>query len=178
MMTPAEQVEALHNVKEAEAMEKADPITKAVVEPPKGNVRVDCSENEKMGITCPQCKSFKVATWGHIKGYDKVAPMQKHQPAYCGECGWNVIGKPFVKRGGTCDRNDPCPCGSGKKHKKCCLPLMQLRKTHLMHKGLRRVTCKDCKNLVGKMCIVKVEDRTINDVVCEKFELNVVKKGV
>ncbi len=22
---------------------------------------------------------------------------------------------------GTVNRNDPCPCGSGKKHKKCCL---------------------------------------------------------
>ena len=25
--------------------------------------------------------------------------------------GWNF----------TLDRNDPCPCGSGKKHKKCCI---------------------------------------------------------
>lgn len=23
----------------------------------------------------------------------------------------------------TCGRNDPCPCGSGKKYKKCCLPV-------------------------------------------------------
>lgn len=22
----------------------------------------------------------------------------------------------------TVNRNDPCPCGSGKKYKKCCLP--------------------------------------------------------
>jgi hypothetical protein len=26
-----------------------------------------------------------------------------------------------VPRGGRVGRNDPCPCGSGKKHKKCCL---------------------------------------------------------
>ncbi len=25
-----------------------------------------------------------------------------------------------VKPRGTVGRNDPCPCGSGKKHKKCC----------------------------------------------------------
>jgi hypothetical protein len=30
-----------------------------------------------------------------------------------------VPGKPFLKAGPK--RNDPCPCGSGKKYKKCCL---------------------------------------------------------
>ena len=28
---------------------------------------------------------------------------------------------PFVREGPKVGRNDPCPCGSGKKHKKCCL---------------------------------------------------------
>ena len=28
-----------------------------------------------------------------------------------------------------CERNDPCPCGSGKKFKKCCLPIIEKRKT-------------------------------------------------
>lgn len=33
----------------------------------------------------------------------------------------NVIGGTSVKREGPkVGRNDPCPCGSGKKHKKCC----------------------------------------------------------
>lgn len=27
----------------------------------------------------------------------------------------------FVRGGPKVGRNDPCPCGSGKKHKKCCL---------------------------------------------------------
>ncbi|NOU06907.1 MAG: zinc chelation protein SecC [Hyphomicrobiaceae bacterium] len=27
----------------------------------------------------------------------------------------------FVRAGAKIGRNDPCPCGSGKKHKKCCL---------------------------------------------------------
>ena len=26
-----------------------------------------------------------------------------------------------VRSGPKIGRNDPCPCGSGKKHKKCCL---------------------------------------------------------
>lgn len=27
--------------------------------------------------------------------------------------------KPFVRAGGKVGRNDPCPCGSGKKYKQC-----------------------------------------------------------
>jgi hypothetical protein len=29
--------------------------------------------------------------------------------------------KPVVRAGSKLGRNDPCPCGSGKKYKKCCL---------------------------------------------------------
>lgn len=29
---------------------------------------------------------------------------------------------PVVRRGEKVGRNDPCPCGSGKKFKKCCWP--------------------------------------------------------
>ncbi|HRR90272.1 MAG TPA: SEC-C metal-binding domain-containing protein, partial [Eubacteriales bacterium] len=28
--------------------------------------------------------------------------------------------KPMVNKGGDVGRNDPCPCGSGKKYKNCC----------------------------------------------------------
>ena len=31
--------------------------------------------------------------------------------------------KPFVRIEPEIGRNDPCPCGSGKKHKKCCMKL-------------------------------------------------------
>ena len=27
---------------------------------------------------------------------------------------------PFVREGSKVGRNDPCPCGSGKKYKQCC----------------------------------------------------------
>ncbi len=27
---------------------------------------------------------------------------------------------PVVREGAKVGRNDPCPCGSGKKYKKCC----------------------------------------------------------
>ena len=32
--------------------------------------------------------------------------------------------KPFVRPGSPLSRNDPCPCGSGKKYKKCCQRLL------------------------------------------------------
>lgn len=31
------------------------------------------------------------------------------------------VHKPYRKPGKRPGRNDPCPCGSGVKHKKCCL---------------------------------------------------------
>jgi hypothetical protein len=31
--------------------------------------------------------------------------------------------KPFVNKAGKVGRNDPCPCGSGKKFKQCCATL-------------------------------------------------------
>jgi len=30
---------------------------------------------------------------------------------------------PYVKESPDIGRNDPCPCGSGKKYKKCCMNL-------------------------------------------------------
>lgn len=29
---------------------------------------------------------------------------------------------PYMRAGPKIGRNDPCPCGSGKKYKRCCLP--------------------------------------------------------
>lgn len=31
------------------------------------------------------------------------------------------IDKPYIRKNKKISRNDPCPCGSGKKYKKCCL---------------------------------------------------------
>ena len=45
-----------------------------------------------------------------------------------------MIGKDFSMRLG---RNDPCPCGSGKKYKKCCLLKEKTSTTVLTHRLLR-----------------------------------------
>jgi hypothetical protein len=36
----------------------------------------------------------------------------------------SVKGETFRKKYSDVDRNDPCPCGSGKKFKKCCMKLI------------------------------------------------------
>jgi len=36
----------------------------------------------------------------------------------------SVKGETFKKRYTDTGRNDPCPCGSGQKFKKCCMPLI------------------------------------------------------
>lgn len=37
----------------------------------------------------------------------------------------SVKGETFKKKYSDVGRNDPCPCGSGQKFKKCCMPLIQ-----------------------------------------------------
>ena len=34
--------------------------------------------------------------------------------------GWNAPAIRSVRGGGPVGRNDPCPCGSGRKYKRCC----------------------------------------------------------
>lgn len=36
-------------------------------------------------------------------------------------CGHDHTPQTFVREGEKVGRNDQCPCGSGKKYKKCCL---------------------------------------------------------
>ena len=47
---------------------------------------------------------------------EESAPEEKEEPARLIASG----GQPYVRQTYT-GRNDPCPCGSGKKYKKCCL---------------------------------------------------------
>jgi preprotein translocase subunit SecA len=47
---------------------------------------------------------------GHVHGPDCNHGHQHHAPI-----------AQYVRATPKVGRNDPCPCGSGKKHKKCCL---------------------------------------------------------
>ncbi len=64
--------------------------------------KVDFTEN-RMRNSLHETATFKRVdgTWFYYDG-------EVHAP------------KPYVRSEGKVNRNDPCPCGSGKKHKKCC----------------------------------------------------------
>lgn len=47
---------------------------------------------------------------------DKMDYLSWSEPGFVQE----VVQKPFVRVNPKIGRNDPCPCGSGKKYKKCC----------------------------------------------------------
>ncbi len=59
-----------------------------------------------------------------VQGADQVhherASFRKHEGKWLFVEGDMVKPKPIVRDAPKVGRNDPCPCGSGKKHKKCC----------------------------------------------------------
>ena len=36
----------------------------------------------------------------------------------------SIRGETVRRRGAVTGRNDPCPCGSGRKYKKCCMDVL------------------------------------------------------
>jgi hypothetical protein len=54
---------------------------------------------------------------------DRIAVINKKYQALFREDG-SVKGETFRKKYTDVNRNDPCPCGSGKKFKKCCMDLI------------------------------------------------------
>jgi len=68
---------------------------------------------------------FKVSIRGlELAPERNVAPVPAAQPRWRemhGTNGQASTGEPRVAAGAKVGRNDPCPCGSGKKYKKCCL---------------------------------------------------------
>ena len=65
-----------------------------------------------MWITSEIHKGFEGQIWQHEINHLNGVPEQVVS---------NLIPDPAPFSVG---RNDPCPCGSGKKYKKCCLPLI------------------------------------------------------
>jgi preprotein translocase subunit SecA len=49
---------------------------------------------------------------------EAFAPEEDPAISYSG--GEEAAPQPVQRKGGKVGRNDPCPCGSGKKYKKCC----------------------------------------------------------
>jgi len=68
---------------------------------------------------------FKVRIGGVDLTSERTAPpAPSSQPRWRETHGTNSpesAGEPRLAAGVKVGRNDPCPCGSGKKYKKCCL---------------------------------------------------------
>jgi preprotein translocase subunit SecA len=71
-----------------------------------------------------------VSTWFHVEvsqegTHDQLRPQQQQAVAHRGDDqGAAPAGRKGTTQRRTDDkvgRNDPCPCGSGKKYKKCCM---------------------------------------------------------
>jgi uncharacterized protein YecA (UPF0149 family) len=53
-----------------------------------------------------------------------MTPVPQFSPIEEDKLGETVSENPpnaVIRRGPKIGRNDPCPCGSGRKYKKCCL---------------------------------------------------------
>lgn len=44
-------------------------------------------------------------------------------------------------------KNGPCPCGSGRKYKKCCMPHTQSVHQEPEHEGALRFACPHCRSI-------------------------------
>jgi len=73
-----------------------------------------------------QFLSYTITTGMHSgaqKALEYVASLEKKYAESFRDNG-TVRGETFVKKYTDVNRNDPCPCGSGKKFKKCCMSLI------------------------------------------------------
>lgn len=71
------------------------------------------------------CRSFleELADQGRLGGGAQLGTyVGALRPAYLGAATDHP--KPIVSVTSKIGRNDPCPCGSGKKYKKCCMGLL------------------------------------------------------
>ena len=57
---------------------------------------------------------------GQDKQYHEVASFRRSEGAWHFTEGTPGVQKPVVREEPKTGRNDPCPCGSGKKFKRCC----------------------------------------------------------
>lgn len=58
---------------------------------------------------------------GQMQNHHEVAIFEKRDDTWFFMDGEIESSESIKREGPKVGRNDPCPCGSGKKHKKCCL---------------------------------------------------------
>ena len=62
----------------------------------------------------------KYTEGGARKEHHELATFKKDEGSWCFVDGTPIGPKTVVREGAKVGRNDPCPCESGKKFKKCC----------------------------------------------------------
>ena len=62
----------------------------------------------------------KYADRGVVLEHHEVAEFRREKGVWTFYDGKLVPQAPYVRQEAKVGRNDPCPCGSGKKYKKCC----------------------------------------------------------
>lgn len=90
-----------------------------------------CKANSWIGLCfSPLRQRFRFSIllehpWEHSIEMDKLVSdlpgLGKHHEVKDGKLNFKRISKMATKRKKKIGRNDPCPCGSGKKYKQCCL---------------------------------------------------------
>lgn len=63
---------------------------------------------------------------------------------------------------GKIGRNDPCPCGSGKKYKKCCLPLERRKRWSV--EEVRSLSTEEIVSKLGSLGIPVTEESFLREV--------------
>ncbi|MBQ4439522.1 MAG: YchJ family protein [Kiritimatiellae bacterium] len=77
----------------------------------------DGGENDKHGIV--EFRALYTAR-GEFCNHHEVSRFVKEDGGWKFDDGELVGERPMVRETPRIGRNDPCPCGSGKKYKKCC----------------------------------------------------------
>ena len=63
----------------------------------------------------PEAIRERQARWARAEQDEEADPLERT----------GVVSEPYIRELPKIGRNDPCPCGSGRKFKKCCLPNSQ-----------------------------------------------------
>ena len=71
-----------------------------------GSIRERLIEREEYQAAAQKHMAMPAAHWERDQDYKEISLPKKHKT---------------IKKAPKVGRNDPCPCGSGKKYKKCCL---------------------------------------------------------
>jgi hypothetical protein len=95
------------------------------------------------GIDMPELKKWKQAIEEEEKRISPVDSIFMDKKELADECGpvsadtW--IGQKPIVSGPKIGRNEPCPCGSGKKYKKCCMNLIADQPADIDDKTIRKI---------------------------------------